>query len=51
MTHAAVGHHELTEEILGSLARRHSTATVLFHHAIPHRDTVQGPVEISAIAA
>jgi DNA-binding MarR family transcriptional regulator len=37
MTHAAIGHHELTEEILGSLARRHSTATVLFHHAIAER--------------
>lgn len=28
---------ELTDEILGSLARRHSTATVLFHHAIADR--------------
>lgn len=28
---------ELTDEIVGSLARRHSTATVLFHHAIAER--------------
>jgi DNA-binding MarR family transcriptional regulator len=28
---------ELTGEILGSLARRHSTATVLFHHALADR--------------
>lgn len=28
---------ELAEEILGTLARRHSTATVLFHHAIADR--------------
>jgi len=26
--------HELIEEIVGSLARRHSTAVVLFHHAV-----------------
>lgn len=31
------GRHELTEEIVGSLARRHSTATVLFHHAVAER--------------
>ncbi|HKQ02978.1 MAG TPA: MarR family transcriptional regulator [Actinomycetes bacterium] len=28
---------ELAEEILGGLARRHSTATVLFHHAVADR--------------
>ena len=28
---------ELGEEILGKLARRHSTATVLFHHAVADR--------------
>lgn len=28
---------ELVEEIVGSLARRHSTATVLFHHAVADR--------------
>jgi DNA-binding MarR family transcriptional regulator len=28
---------ELAGEILGSLARRHSTATVLFHHALADR--------------
>ena len=28
---------ELAEEILGTLARRNSTATVLFHHAIAER--------------
>src|SRR5260370_41496866 len=29
--------HELVEEIVGRLARRHSTATVLFHHAVAER--------------
>jgi DNA-binding MarR family transcriptional regulator len=29
--------HNLTEEILGRLARRHSTAVVLFHHAVAER--------------
>ncbi len=28
---------ELTEEIIGRLARRHSTAVVLFHHAVAER--------------
>jgi len=28
---------ELTEEIVGKLARRHSTAVVLFHHAVAER--------------
>src|SRR5215510_14383243 len=28
---------ELTENIVGQLARRHSTAVVLFHHAIAER--------------
>ncbi len=28
---------DLTEEIVGKLARRHSTAVVLFHHAIAER--------------
>ncbi|MBZ2198426.1 MarR family winged helix-turn-helix transcriptional regulator [Occultella gossypii] len=31
------GRDELTERILGTLARRHSTATVLFHHAVAER--------------
>lgn len=34
---AAKGSTELVEEIVGRLARRHSTATVLFHHAIAER--------------
>ena len=29
--------HELAEEILGRLARQHSTAVVLFHHAVAER--------------
>src|SRR5215469_18067052 len=29
--------HELVEVIVGRLARRHSTATVLFHHAVAVR--------------
>src|ERR1700694_1685670 len=29
--------HELIEEIVSRLARRHSTAVVLFHHAIAER--------------
>ncbi|MHB8412790.1 MAG: MarR family winged helix-turn-helix transcriptional regulator [Candidatus Acidiferrales bacterium] len=29
--------HELVEEIVGRLARRHSTAVVLFHHAVAER--------------
>src|SRR5438309_6398359 len=29
--------HELVEEIVGRLARRHSTAAVLFHHAVAER--------------
>jgi len=29
--------HELIEEIVGRLARRHSTAVVLFHHAVAER--------------
>jgi len=29
--------HELVDEIVGQLARRHSTAVVLFHHAIAER--------------
>jgi len=29
--------HELAEEIVGRLARQHSTATVLFHHAVAVR--------------
>ncbi|MGH3502127.1 MAG: MarR family winged helix-turn-helix transcriptional regulator [Nocardioidaceae bacterium] len=34
---ASTSHAGLVEEIVGSLARRHSTATVLFHHAIAER--------------
>src|SRR5713226_8465699 len=29
--------HELIDEIVGRLARRHSTAVVLFHHAVAER--------------
>jgi len=29
--------HKLSEEIVGRLARRHSTAVVLFHHAVAER--------------
>src|SRR5437879_1826028 len=29
--------HDLIEEIIGRLARRHSTAVVLFHHAVAER--------------
>jgi hypothetical protein len=29
--------HVLAEEIVGRLARRHSTAVVLFHHAVAER--------------
>lgn len=34
---ARASHHELTEEIVGRLVRRHSTAAVLFHHAVAER--------------
>lgn len=34
---ARKGHDELVEEIVGQLVRRHSTAAVLFHHAIAER--------------
>jgi DNA-binding MarR family transcriptional regulator len=30
-------HHELIDEIVGRLVRRHSTAAVLFHHALAER--------------
>jgi len=30
-------HHKLIEEIVGRLARRHSTAVVLFHHVVAER--------------
>jgi len=29
--------HKLTDEIVGRLARQHSTAAVLFHHAVAER--------------
>ena len=29
--------HDVAEEIVGRLARRHSTAVVLFHHAVAER--------------
>jgi DNA-binding MarR family transcriptional regulator len=29
--------HDLVEEVVGRLARRHSTAVVLFHHAVAER--------------
>jgi hypothetical protein len=31
------GRHQLAEEIVGRLARQHSTAVVLFHHAVAER--------------
>src|SRR2546427_4910306 len=31
------GQRELADEIVGRLARQHSTATVLFHHAVAER--------------
>jgi DNA-binding MarR family transcriptional regulator len=34
---ARKGKHELAEEIVGRLVRRHSTAAVLFHHAVAER--------------
>src|SRR5256885_14559839 len=34
---AAKRQHELAEEIVGRLVRRHSIATVLFHHAVAER--------------
>lgn len=37
MEPASTSHARLTEEIIGPLARRYSTATVLLHHAIAER--------------
>jgi DNA-binding MarR family transcriptional regulator len=37
MRAARGGRHGLSEEIVGQLARRHSTAVVLFHHAVAER--------------
>ena len=37
MRGASKAPHELIEEIVGCLARRHSTAVVLFHHAVAER--------------
>jgi DNA-binding MarR family transcriptional regulator len=34
---ARKGKHQLAEEIVGRLARQHSTAVVLFHHAVAER--------------
>jgi len=34
---ARKGKHKLAEEIVGRLARQHSTAVVLFHHAVAER--------------
>src|SRR5258708_11604352 len=31
------GKHQMAEEIVGRLARQHSTAVVLFHHAVAER--------------
>ena len=36
--------HELTEEIVGQLVRRHSTAVILFHYAVAERLGL-GPTE------
>ena len=37
MRSARTSQHDLAEEIVGRLARRHSTAVVLFHHAVAER--------------
>lgn len=37
MANARKSKHELAEEIVGKLARRHSTAVVLFHHVVAER--------------
>jgi DNA-binding MarR family transcriptional regulator len=37
MGSALKGKHKLADEIVGRLARRHSTAVVLFHHAVAER--------------
>jgi len=37
MTAARANQHELIEEIVGRLVRQHSTAVVLFHHAVAER--------------
>ena len=37
MEHQRRNHHKLVDEIVGRLARRHSTAVVLFHHAVAER--------------
>src|SRR6266481_10170686 len=37
MRPAGKNQHTLADEIVGSLARRHSTAVVLFHHAVAER--------------
>ena len=37
MRAARKNQHNLADEIVGSLARRHSTAVVLFHHAVAER--------------
>jgi DNA-binding MarR family transcriptional regulator len=42
------GHEELAAEINGSLARRHSTATVLFHHALADRLGL-GPTDLKCL--
>jgi len=34
----------LTEKIVGQLARRHSTAVVLFHHAVAERLGLAQPI-------
>lgn len=42
MTKTSKNKRDLTDEIVGKLARRHSTAVVLFHHAIAERHGI-GP--------
>lgn len=37
MGYARKAKHQLSEEIVGRLVRRHSTAAVLFHHAVAER--------------
>src|SRR6267142_1244555 len=40
--------HDLAEEIVGRLVRRHSTAAVLFHHAVAERLGL-GPTDLKCL--
>jgi DNA-binding MarR family transcriptional regulator len=46
---AQTSKHELVEEIVGRLARRHSTAVVLLHHAVAERLGL-GPTDLQCLA-